>query len=333
MKISKLIIIFTLFFSFNIMAQQSVKTNVSLLFIGNSYTFMNDMPLIFQKMANASGYNCYVDTEVEGGKNLKYHAENPITYQKIHSRNWTYVVIQGHSIEFAAPQKKIDELSKPYLTQIIDSVRSNNSCTKIILYMTWGYKNGNSWEEISTYDKMQDLISKNYRALASEYNTIVSPVGEVWKAVSHENKDINLYFTDEKHPSLYGSFLSATTFFATITRKSPVGVPLKIDLDPKKMLYIEEKVKRYVTNNLAEWRNYPDADDPKPGFDVVINGTKLKIYNNSDDGYAIKYNVEGRTYSGDNQTIRISGRGRTLQISQTLDDICKSVTLTRIIPL
>lgn len=30
-----------------------VKQNISVLFIGNSYTFMNDMPFIFQKMAEA----------------------------------------------------------------------------------------------------------------------------------------------------------------------------------------------------------------------------------------------------------------------------------------
>src|SRR5690554_1513108 len=97
----RILFIISLFFYSGIMAQQSVQENISVLFIGNSYTFMNDMPFMFQKMAQAEGVNAYVDTVVHGGKNLQYHASRKETYDKIRSRNWTYVIIQGHSNEFA----------------------------------------------------------------------------------------------------------------------------------------------------------------------------------------------------------------------------------------
>ncbi|MBN9294288.1 MAG: hypothetical protein J0G96_09940 [Flavobacteriia bacterium] len=335
MKLRILLVLILLINSKIIMAQQSVQQNISVLFIGNSYTFMNNMPFIFQEMAKAEGVNAYVDTVVEGGKNLLYHSTNPETYEKIRSRNWTYVVIQGHSNEFATPKTEIEQKSEVYLSRIIDSIRTNNTCTKVILYMTWAYKNGNkNWEPINSYEKMQKMVIDNYIWMAKDFNTILSPVGKVWQSFRQKYPDENLYFEDERHPNLNGSYLSATTFFTTITRKSPIGIPVKINIDPVIKQHIETQVFNLVSSKFPEWRNYPEEYPIEPGFDVVVVNKKGRIYNNSKDGIEVRYKING-SESIDEQEPEFTVPNRTneLIIEQTVGGVCRSVSLTRKIEL
>lgn len=330
----RIIIALTAFFCSTAMAQQSVKENISVLFIGNSYTFMNNMPFIFQKMAKEDGINAYVDTVVQGGKNLEFHANRKITYEKIRSRNWTYVVIQGHSNEFATPKTDIEKKSKMYLSRIIDSVRTNNSCTKVVLYMTWAYKNGNkNWEPIDSYEKMQNMVAENYMWMAKDLNAIVCPVGKIWEDIRSKKKDLNLYIEDEKHPNLYGSYISAATFFTTITRQSPVGNQIKIDLNPEIKDFIEREVFA-ITSEFTRWRNYQNELPITPGFDVVVNNRKVQIYDNSKGGLEVSYQINGKeTFSVNDPEFLLSRKDSTLTVQQNVKDICRSFSLTRKISL
>lgn len=331
----RLIIALTAFIYTSAMAQQqTIKENISVLFIGNSYTFMNDMPFIFQKMAKEEGYNAYVDTLVHGGKNLQYHADRKETYEKIRSRNWTYVVIQGHSNEFATPKTEIEKKSKVNLGRIIDSVRTNNSCTKIVLYMTWAYKNGNpNWEPINSYEKMQNMVAENYMWVAKDFNAIVCPVGIIWEDVRKKMKNLNLYIEDEKHPNLYGSFISAATFFTTITKQSPVGSPIKIDLAKDTKEFIEREVFA-IASEFSRWRNYGDDYKITPGFDVVVTNRKVQIYDNSKGGLEIDYKINGTPFSNLNDpSITLSRKDSSLVVLQEVKDVCRSVSLMRKIEL
>lgn len=311
-----------------------VKQNISVLFIGNSYTFMNDMPFIFQKMAEAEGINAYVDTVVQGGKNLQYHSTRKETYEKISSRNWTYVVIQGHSNEFATPKTEIEAKSKMYLSRIIDSVRTNNSCTKVILYMTWAYKNGNkNWESIDSYDKMQNMVKDNYMLMAKDFNTIVSPVGYVWQDIRNKKKDLNLYIEDEKHPNLYGSFISAATFFMTITKLSPIGNPIQIDLKPETKEFIEREVYSIVSE-YSKWRNNAPEFKLIPGFDVIVNNRNVRILDNSLGGVSVSYKINNSLdFEQLDPEFNITRKDNELIIQQDVKDVCKSATLIRKIEL
>lgn len=320
---------------FQLQAQQQLTQNISVLFIGNSYTFKNDMPFIFQKMANQVGVEAYVDTVVKGGQNLAYHANNPVTYEKIRSRNWTYIVIQGHSNEFATPHSEIEKKSRMSLSRIVDSIRSNNSCTKVILYMTWGYKNGNkNWEPINTYDKMQDMIIENYEWMSNDFNLMIAPVGVAWSEIRKNHPDINLYVSDEKHPSIIGSYLSASIFFTTILRKSPVGNPIQIDIPSKIKGTIEEQAYKTVSSHYNKWRNYPDKNILDPGFDVVISNKSGTIYDNSKGGVSTIYKLsDGQSFDVKNPEFTLKGRNNKITITQILDNVCRSISLKRTIQL
>lgn len=332
----RILLIITFFFSISLMAQitEERKENISVLFIGNSYTFMNDMPFTFQKLAKEYGVNAFVDTLVEGGKNLEFHSSRKETYDKINARNWTYVVIQGHSNEFATPRTDIEKKSKKYLARMVDSIRTNNSCTKVVFYMTWAYKNGNkNWEPINSYEKMQDMVIENYMWMAKDFNAILSPVGAVWQSVRKNHDYINLYNADEKHPNSYGSYLSAATFLATILKKSPNDFPTGVGIDLNDQKKIAKEVYS-VVSNFSKWNNNQKELPMEPGFDLIVTNKKVKIFNHSVGGLEVKYKVNDEMeFSEADPEFTINRRDSELIVQQDVERVCKSVSLVRRISL
>ncbi len=189
---------------------------LNVLFIGNSYTHMNNMPSMFDKIAKDAGMNVNVEKCAQSGASFKVHSERPEVYESISKRKWDYIILQGYSRELTFEPSHIDTATVPYLNKIMDSIQKNNKCTNVLFYMTWGYEDGyHEREETDTYAKMTQRIEEGYRYLSDLYNAPVVPVGMVWKEVKESNT-MDLYVKDRAHPSKYGSFLIASTFFQSI---------------------------------------------------------------------------------------------------------------------
>jgi len=219
-----LFLFFVFFFSFNLIAQTYKKDSLNILFIGNSFTHMNDMPAIFNKLAISKYKVVHVEKNTLAGASFRVHTSRIDMYDKIKSRKWDYIVLQGYSREFCHPREYIDTASIPYINQILDTIKKHQVCPNLLLYNTWAYKNGFSErEDLNTYAKMQDSIICGYKYLSNLYSIPIVPVGTVWKAVRESYPDLNLYVEDEAHPNKLGSYLSACTFYAAIFNESPFG--------------------------------------------------------------------------------------------------------------
>ena len=219
-----LFFILVLFGSFSISAQTKKSDSLSILFIGNSFTHMNDMPSIFSKIAVSKGKAIHVEKNTQAGASFRVHTTRMDMFDKINSRKWDYIVLQGYSRELSHPKEYIDTATIPYINQIIDTIRNNNACTNLYFYNTWGYKKGFAErEDINTYEKMQDSIINGYKYISDFYNIPIVPVGMVWRKVINTHPELNLYVEDEAHPNRLGSYLSACTFYAAVFDESPEG--------------------------------------------------------------------------------------------------------------
>jgi hypothetical protein len=68
------------------------------LFIGNSYTYVNNMPEIFKKLALAGNQGDVETTLIApGGWRLKDHWERGEALKALHEKNWDIVVLQEQS--------------------------------------------------------------------------------------------------------------------------------------------------------------------------------------------------------------------------------------------
>jgi len=253
---------------------------LKVLFIGNSYTYTNDMPNLFAEIARAAGEHVVVDVSAQGGYTLTQHVTYDPTLAKLAKKGWNYVILQEHSqiptIDFyrrAARWPAAVQLSR--LAKAVGS--------RVGLYMTWGRKFGGQ-QCISTYCsaafrdffQMQDTLASAYNALGKQDSATVVPVGRAWALAFARNSSIDLWDTDNSHPTLKGSYLTACVFYSFLFNASPVGNSFTGGLDTAVALFLQQtaaQVRAGITvvheeqteevRSFRLFQNYPNPFNPK----------------------------------------------------------------------
>ena len=258
------------------------QDSISVLFIGNSYTYGNDLPSVLVSLSASKGDVVTVDSRTQGGATFATQASIAENYTKIHSKPWDYVVLQGQSQEPAFPDAQVNNASIPFAQQIADSIYASKYCTDLMLFMTWGYINGDAqWAPISTYDGMQARLRNAYKRIADSCEASVSPVGMAWKYTRENHPSINLYAGDGQHPSYEGSYLAACTFYASLFRKSPVGATFHGSLTPTVALQLQQAAEIVVLDSLAQWHLRPVENHTIANYSYSFNETTLTTINES----------------------------------------------------
>ena len=234
------------------------------LFIGNSYTYYNDMPDMVADIAASMGDALMADSNTIGGFSLEEHSQNATTLNKIQQGNWDYVVLQDQSQRPALQDSYVAQHVYPFAEQLADMARQYSPCAEIYFYRTWGRENGDDgncggWPAVCTYEGMDNLLAERYQQMADDNDAMVSPVGAVWRQIRTQHPEIDLYIEDESHPTLAGSYTSAVTFYTVIFRKDPTLIPFNSTLSATVANQIKALVKSVVFDDLPEW-NVGDYD-------------------------------------------------------------------------
>lgn len=281
MKKNISILIFTLLLLSITQLQSQTKR---VLFIGNSYTSVNNLPQTIASVASSVGDNLIFDSNTPGGYRFMDHATNPTTLQKIGIGNWDYVVLQEQSQYPSFPDWQVEEEVYPYAQSLNTAILNANPCTETIFYMTWGRKNGDAQNcpnlpEVCTYLGMDNLLNARYRTMAQDNNAIVSPVGAVWRYIRQNFPSIELYQADESHPSVAGTYAAACAFYTVIYRKDPTLITFNSTLSASVAQNIKNATKLVVYNNLAEW--HVGTYDPVAQFNFTVSGEQVYFNNTS----------------------------------------------------
>ena len=210
-------IVILLLFSLDLAGQTK-----NVLFIGNSFTMNYQMPKKLERIAKREGESLFTGQVTTGGKDWAFHAKNPKTYHTIKSEPWDYVILQGMSYEPLQTEQILTEKTMKSGEMIIDSIRHYWPNAKIMLFMTWGYKEGMYIEyehKFIDYAEMQERLQKQYNRFSNTYKVAVAPIGKVWEETRKRYADFELYATDDYHQNELGSFLIASTFYSMIYDK------------------------------------------------------------------------------------------------------------------
>ncbi|WP_300665808.1 PKD domain-containing protein [Fluviicola sp.] len=261
----------------------SAQDSISVLFIGNSYTYVNDLPGMLSNLATNLGKEITVDSKTNGGYTFQNHVTDPVTYTKIHSRPWDVVVIQGQSQEPSFPDVQVNTSTLPFAVRLSDSIWASNACSNVMYYMTWGRQNGDpQWGGINTFDKMNTRLYNAYMRMAdSSDRSMVSPVGAVWGYVRANHPAINLYNPDESHPSTEGTYLAACTFYASLFQKSPVGATYSGGLNAATAGILQQAAATVILDSLDRFHLRPANEATLAGFSLVQNGATITLTNES----------------------------------------------------
>jgi len=318
-------------FSMHSLYSQDTK---NVLFLGNSYTYVNNLPSLVQQVAASTGNTFTYDSNTPGGYRLKSHTTNTTSINKIQVGNWDYVVLQDQSQFPSFPDDQVATEVYPYATQLSNLIKQHNPCATPAFYMTWGRENGDAgncggWPPVCTYEGMDDLLRQRYQAMANDNNGIASPVGAVWRYLRTNYPTLDLYSGDGSHPSLMGSYAGAITFYCSLFRKDPTLVTFNSSLNVADAAIIKNAVKTVVFNDLQEWNI--GKYDPVANFTSTNTNEAYTFTNTSDFGIGYSWDFgDGNTSTNENPnhsytnngdytiTLTVTNCGRTAITTQNI---------------
>jgi len=276
-----LIFIFIIFIGFSI---QVFAQSKRVLFLGNSYTGVNNLPLLLKNIALSTNDTLIVDSNTPGGYTFQLHTTNTTSQSKLMAGNWDFVVLQEQSQLPSFPDDQIAVEVFPY-AKFLDSVINQYSpCAETVFYRTWGRKVGDAsncatWPPVCTYKGMDSLLHLRYMQMTVDNNALVSPVGVVWKYLRTTHPEIELYASDGSHPSVAGSYAAACSFYSVILRKNPVAITYNFGLTDTVARKIKEAVKLMVYDSLSNW--FVGKYDPVASSEYSIIDNTVSFYNQS----------------------------------------------------
>jgi hypothetical protein len=195
---------------------------LSVLFIGNSYTYVNDLPGTVQQLGDSSGVaKVMVDSVAVGGATLADHAISTGAMPRIDQALWTHVVLQGQSQEPLYDP----ETFEMYAALLAAEVKKVGAVP--VFYETWARQAGDAFYQDPTSGgtpaAMQAGLRAEYQKVAKAAGALLAPAGDAWEKALAEQPAIDLFQTDGSHPTVNGTYLVACVFHAALTGHSPVG--------------------------------------------------------------------------------------------------------------
>jgi hypothetical protein len=191
-------------------AEPAPDPTLRILFIGNSLTYVNDLPALVEHLARSDPSRDVVVSSVAfGDYSLEDHWNRGDAQRAIASARWDFVVLQqGPS---ALPESRV--LLVDYVTRFAGEVRKIGGRTAV--YMVWPPMSRESeWGEVTA----------SYAAAARAVNGLLMPAGEALRLVRAAHPDIPLFEGDQFHPSPAGSYGAALVIYARAEGISPVGL-------------------------------------------------------------------------------------------------------------
>jgi hypothetical protein len=213
------------------------RSGLRVLFIGNSLTYSNELPLIVEALAKAAGERIYVDSVTFGGYSLDDHMRDGTALKVLASRRWDVVVLQhGPS---TLPESR-DEL-RASAKKIAPLIRKAGG--RPAFYMVWP-----ELERIAYFD----AVRESYSLAASDVNGMFIPAGEAWRAAWRRDPNAPLYSYDNFHPSVAGSYTAALSIFGMLYKRPPQGLPAKLTLSNGHKIEVPEALAKVLQDAATE---------------------------------------------------------------------------------
>jgi hypothetical protein len=191
------------------------------LFLGNSHTYVNDLPAVFRELARAGGQNVETGMVANGGETLAEHATAAESTAAIRGSRWSFVVLQEQS-EIPAFVSSRQSQMYPAARSLVGVIRTAGGTP--VLLETWAHRDGLPQDGLA-YPAMQAAIDAGYGALGAQLGVVVAPAGQAWQTVLRDDPTIVLWQDDGNHPSMAGTYLAACVLYTRIFGASPVGIP------------------------------------------------------------------------------------------------------------
>jgi hypothetical protein len=217
---------------------------LELLFVGNSYTYYNDLDQLVASFATSlpGAPNVTASRVASGGYRLPQHEADAAREATPLAAflgagpypAWTFVVLQDQSQIPGFPESQPERIDS-IAAAVALAARAHEHGATTLLFQTWGRRNGDASnpDRFPDFVTMNNLLAEGYAQMeqairAAGHPVRRVPVGAAFAAIRDGDlaagKDpldsaslfSRLFVADGSHPSLEGSYLAATTFVCTL---------------------------------------------------------------------------------------------------------------------
>jgi len=196
-------------------APPSTGRTTNVLWLGNSYTYLHDVPKMVQELGRYEGKSISYDQHTNGGWTLQKHANSPTSSNKIRGRKWDVVIMQEQSQLPVFGESQVCSQTVASLKSLVGNVRASNPSARVQLYGTWGRPGENEFEQ------WQYWLTRRYKTFACMISkpSRMAPVGEGFKKFGEKygsQARIGLYENNDHHASKKGAYLAACMHYLAI---------------------------------------------------------------------------------------------------------------------
>ena len=190
--------------------EEDPDQGLSLLFIGNSLTYTNDLPDMLASLLEWGGVRVdRIETEARPDFGLPDHWLSKTTMRAIGSHDWDYVIFQ---------QGPSATEGRPYLLEYSElfAVEIRKAGARPALFMVW-----------PSAQRLRDFpgVADSYRTAARDVDGLLLPAGEAWMLAWQRDPKLRLYGRDGFHPSRLGTYLAALVIYQALTQLDPRELP------------------------------------------------------------------------------------------------------------
>jgi len=192
------------------------RPGVSVLFIGNSRTYVNDLPHVLREMADSAGSPLRYDVAMRawGGATLHDHWGNAGDQAAL-EKHWDFVILQTQSGTFADPRLMAD--FNTYGAKLSDAARAQGAKVAVISNWTSGanYFQGDQ----AASRAYGDAIARGTSDFSRATGDSVIDFNSVFADAAANAPEIAL-LSDGNHPTPAGTYLAALTLYRFLTHDS-----------------------------------------------------------------------------------------------------------------
>jgi len=197
---------------------------LSVLFIGNSYTEYNNLPQVVRELGAATGTPIAAEAIVVGGATLYDHWNRAGVKEKITGGKLDAVVLQGQSLEALGGESAFDT----YATRFGEHTKAAGA--RAVWFATWA--RGPGAAPSVRGEAVANRIEQAYSKVALATGGQVARVGAAFHQAQIRLPNVSLYTEDQSHPTREGTLLAACTIAHRLTGRvprvptpAPLGIP------------------------------------------------------------------------------------------------------------
>ena len=281
-------------------ASATEEKTMKILFIGNSATYFNDMPEnYFAPLCEAAGYDVEVTRITNGGYYLRNHASSNDTYgaqvtAALKNNKYDFVVFQEYT------KLAISDPAEFYSSARIMAAKiRENGATPIMYNPIPALSDSSTYVENGwTSEYVAGTVSAAHNAIGKELGIKIAYAGPAVYDLMVAHPEMNFHHTDKAHPGPLGSFVIASTIFATIFGEDPTNVDFDGYTDHDTAILLKTAAANRALNEFVVPDTYKTTSEGVgvPYTDYGINNSETVVLDKVPTAPVISVEQDGITY-------------------------------------